>query len=65
MREIIWHIKGSKRMEVLIRAKAWKEIIETLVMYDEGLADTLAIMTDPKLQQFLKESKKVSAPDGL
>ena len=27
-------------------------------MHDQGLADTLAIMADPKLQKLLEESKK-------
>jgi hypothetical protein len=45
-------------MGVLIGAKEWKEIIETIEMHDQGLADTLAITADPKLQALLKESEK-------
>ena len=36
----------------------WKEIIETLEMHDQGLADTLAIMADPELQALLKEGEE-------
>jgi len=50
--------KGKKPMGVLIGAKAWKEIIETLEMHDQGLADTLAITADPELQAVIKEGEK-------
>ena len=50
--------KGKKPMGVLVGAKEWKEIIETIEMHDQGLADTLAITADPELQTFLKESEK-------
>ena len=47
--------KGKKPMGVLIGAKEWKEIIDTIEMHDQGLADTLAIMADPELQAILEE----------
>lgn len=50
--------KGKKPMGVLVGAKEWKEIIETIEMHDQGLADTLAITVDPELQTLLKESEK-------
>ena len=50
--------KGKKAMGVLIGAREWKEIIETLEMHDQGLADTFAITADPQLQAHLKESEK-------
>src|SRR5688500_12994037 len=50
--------KGKKPMGVLIGAKEWKDIIETIEMHDQGLADTLAITADPELQNILKESEK-------
>ncbi len=50
--------KGKKPMAIFIGAKEWKEIIETIEMHDQGLADTLAITADPKLQALLKESEK-------
>jgi prevent-host-death family protein len=50
--------KGKKPMGILIGAKEWKEVIETIEMHDQGLADTLAITADPELQDFLKESEK-------
>lgn len=50
--------KGKKPMGILIGAKEWKEIIETIEMHDQGLADTLAITADPELQNLLKESEK-------
>lgn len=52
--------KGKKPMGVLVGAKEWKEIIETIEMHDQGLADTLAIMADPQLQLLLKESDEDS-----
>ena len=45
-------------MGVLIGAKEWKEIIETIEMHDQSLADTLALTADPKLQALLAESEK-------
>ena len=50
--------KGKKPMGVLVGAREWKEIIETIEIHDQGLADTLAITADPKLQTLLKESEK-------
>lgn len=50
--------KGNKPMGVLIGAKEWKVIIETIEMHDQGRADTLAITADPELQNFLTESEK-------
>jgi prevent-host-death family protein len=50
--------KGKKPMGVLIGAKEWKEIVETIEMHDQGLADALAITADPKLQAVLKQSEK-------
>lgn len=51
-------LKGKKPMGVLIGAKEWKEIIEAIEIHNQGLADTLAITSDPELQSFLKESEK-------
>lgn len=50
--------KGKKPMGVLIGAREWKEIVEAIEMHDQGLADTLAITADPKLQAVLKQSEK-------
>jgi prevent-host-death family protein len=50
--------KGKRPMGVLIGAKEWKGIIEAIEMHDQGLADTLAITADPKLQSILKQSEK-------
>ena len=50
--------KGKKPMGVLIGAKEWKEIIETLEMHDQGLADTLALTADPELQAIMKKGEK-------
>jgi prevent-host-death family protein len=50
--------KGKKPMGILIGAKEWKEIVEAIEMHDQGLADTLAITADPKLQVILKASEK-------
>ena len=48
-------------MGVLVGAKEWKEIIEKIEMYDQGLADTLALMADPELQALLEEGEELSA----
>ena len=50
--------KGKKPMGIFIGAKEWKEIIETIEMHDQALADTLAITADPELQNLLKEGEK-------
>ena len=50
--------KGKKPMGIFIGAKEWKEIVETIEMYDQGLADTLAITANPELQTLLKEGEK-------
>jgi prevent-host-death family protein len=50
--------KGKKPMGVLIGAKEWKEIIETLEMHDQGLADTLALTADPDLQAVIRDGEK-------
>jgi prevent-host-death family protein len=50
--------KGKKPMGVLIGAKEWKDIIETIEMHDQRLADTLAITADPELQNLFKGSEK-------
>jgi len=45
-------------MGKIIATQEWKEIIETLEMHDQGLADTLAITANPELQTLLKEGEK-------
>ena len=50
--------KGKKPMGVFIGAKEWKEIIETLEMHDQGLADTLALTADPELQAVIKDGRE-------
>jgi PHD/YefM family antitoxin component YafN of YafNO toxin-antitoxin module len=50
--------KGKKPMGILVGAKEWKEIIEAIEMHDQGLADSLAITSDPELQALLKEGEK-------
>ena len=42
----------------LIGVNEWKEIIETIEMHDQGLADTLAINADPELQAIIKDGEK-------
>jgi hypothetical protein len=50
--------KGSKQMGVFVGSREWNQIIETLEMHDQGLADTLAIMADPELQEELLQGEK-------
>jgi hypothetical protein len=45
-------------MGVLIGTKEWKKIIEAIEMHDQGLADTLAITADPKLQTVFKDAEE-------
>jgi len=45
-------------MRRIISVKARKDIIETIEMHDQGLADTLALTADPDLQAVIKQSEK-------
>lgn len=42
----------------MISAQKWKEVIETIEIHDQGLADTLAITANTEIQNLLKEGEK-------
>lgn len=50
-------VKGKRPMGTLVGAREWKKIIRVIEKHDPGLADTLAIMADPKLQKLLKRGE--------
>jgi hypothetical protein len=45
-------------MGKIISAQKWKEIIETIEIHDQGVADMLAITADNEVQSLLKEGEK-------
>jgi hypothetical protein len=49
--------KGDKPMVTLIGNREFAEILKVLEKYDRGLADTLAIMSNPEIQAILEEGE--------
>ncbi len=47
--------KGNKPMAMLIGTKEFAEMLKIIEEHDPGLADTLAIMTNPDVQAILEE----------
>lgn len=50
--------RGKKPMAALIGSKEFGRILELIEEHDPGLADTLAIMTNPEVQAILDEDEK-------
>ena len=50
--------RGKKPMAVLFGAQEFSQILKLIEKHDHGLADTLAIMADPKLQAVSKQGEK-------
>jgi PHD/YefM family antitoxin component YafN of YafNO toxin-antitoxin module len=50
--------RGKKPMAALIGTETFSRILELLERYDPGLADTLAIMTNPEIQAILEEGEQ-------
>jgi prevent-host-death family protein len=48
-------VKGSKPMATVIGNREFAEILKVLEVHDPGLADTLAIMSNPEVQAVLEE----------
>lgn len=50
--------RGKKPMATLIGTKEFKHILKLIEKHDPGLADTLAIMTNPEVQKILEEGEE-------
>jgi prevent-host-death family protein len=48
-------VKGSKPMATMIGNREFAEILKVLEEHDPGLADTLAIMSNPEIEALLEE----------
>ena len=47
--------RGKKPMAAIIGTQEFGRILELIETYDPGLADTLAIMTNPEVEDLLKQ----------
>ena len=45
--------KGNKPMAVLLGTKEFARMLEIIEAHDPGLADTLAIMSNPEMQELI------------
>jgi len=50
--------KGSKPMAILIGTKEFGEMLKIIEAHDPGLADTLALMSNPEAQAVIEEGEK-------
>ncbi len=50
--------KGNKPMAMLIGTKEFAEMLKIIEAHDPGLADTLAIMTNPEVEQIIAEGEE-------
>ena len=50
--------KGSKPMAILIGTKEFGEMLKIIEVHDPGLADTLALMSNPEAQAVIEEGEK-------
>ena len=50
--------RGKKPMAALIGTGVFSRALQLIEKYDPGLADTLAIMTNPEIQTILEEGEK-------
>ena len=50
--------RGKKPMVAIIGTQEFGRILELIETYDPALADTLAIMTNPEIEDVLKEGDK-------
>src|SRR3954454_6413673 len=59
-------VKGNKPMATVIGNREFAEILKVLEVHDPGLADTLAIMSNPEVEAILEEGEKnVAAGKGV
>lgn len=47
--------RGNKPMAAILGVNEFKQILSLIEKHDPALADTLAIMSNPEVQQILKE----------
>jgi prevent-host-death family protein len=50
--------KGNKPMAVIVGTKEFAKMLEIIEAHDPGLADTLAIMSNPEVQDVLREGEE-------
>jgi hypothetical protein len=50
--------KGNKPMAMLIGTKEFGEMLKIIEAHDPGLADTLAIMSNPDIQEIIEAGEK-------
>ena len=50
--------KGSKPMAILIGTKEFGEMLKIIEVHDPGLADTLALMSNPEAQAVIEAGEK-------
>ena len=50
--------RGKKPMAALIGTEVFSRVLQLVEKHDPGLADTLAIMTNPEIQAILEEGEK-------
>lgn len=50
--------RGEKPLAAVIGSGVFARVLELVETYDPGLADTLALMADPDLQQLLEEGDR-------
>ena len=50
--------KGNKPMAMLIGTKEFGEMLKIIEAHDPGLADTLAIMSNPGVQEIIEAGEK-------
>lgn len=50
--------RGNKPMAALIGINELARVLELIEKYDPGLADTLAVMSNPEIQELLEEGEK-------
>jgi antitoxin (DNA-binding transcriptional repressor) of toxin-antitoxin stability system len=49
--------RGKKPMAAIIGTQEFGRILELIETYDPALADTLAIMTNPEIEELLKQGE--------
>jgi len=50
--------RGKRAMAALVGIKVFRQMVRLMEKHDPGLADTLAIMSNPEIEALLKESEE-------
>jgi prevent-host-death family protein len=50
--------KGDKPMAILVGTKEFLRMLKTIEAHDPGLADTMAIMSNPEVQEILEAGEE-------